>query len=70
MINSNVLKGEYRLAVVAAVHPSKDGIIRRVSVRYTVYKSVSKDMQLRGGRAVVIERSVQRLSLIAPVEEE
>ena len=68
--DSNVLKGEYRLAVVAAVHPSKDGIIRRVSVRYTVYKSVSKDMQLRGGRAVIIERSVQRLSLIAPVEEE
>lgn len=68
--DSNVMKGEYRLAVVEAVHPSQDGIVRRVSIRYTLYKSVGKDMQLKGGRSIIVERSVQRLSLIIPVEEQ
>ena len=68
--DNNVLKGEYRLAVVESVHPSRDGVIRRVSVRYTVYKSVGKEVQLKGGRSIVVDRSIQRLSLIVPVDEQ
>ena len=67
--DSNVMRGEYRLARVSAVHPSKDGLVRRVTIEYVVYKSITKDMKLVDGRASTLERSVQRLALIIPVEE-
>ena len=68
--DSNVVRGEYRLARVIEVHPGSDGIVRRVTVRYVIYKSIGKDMKLRDGRIISVERSVQRLALIVPVEEQ
>ena len=67
--DSNVMKGEYRVAVVHAVHPSKDGIIRRVSIRYMIYRTLTADMKLKDGRPSIVERSVQRLALLVPVNE-
>ena len=67
--DQNVVRGEYRLAEVLEVHPSKDGVVRRVSVRYKHYRSVTKDFKLVDGRDQVVERSVQRLSLLVPCTE-
>lgn len=67
--DSNVLRGEYRVARVSAVHPSDDGILRRVSVSYKLYKTHTSDHKLSGGRDVTVERSVQRLSLLLPYTE-
>ena len=67
--DSNVLRGEYRLARVVQVHPSKDGLIRRVTVEYIIYRTVTKKMKLVDGRPSALQRSVQRLALIIPVEE-
>ena len=67
--DSNVMKGEYRVAIVHAVHPSKDGLVRRVSIRYMIYRTLTADMKLRDGRPSIVERSVQRLALLVPVNE-
>ena len=67
--DSNTVRGEYRLARVSSVHPSVDGIVRKVSVEYVIYKTVSKKFELIDGRITSVPRSVQRLSLIIPVEE-
>ena len=65
--DSNVMKGEYRVAVVHEVHPSQDGVVRRVSIRYMIYRTVTPDMKLVNGRPSIVERSAQRLSLLVPV---
>ena len=65
--DSNVLKGEYRIAVVHDVHPSRDGVVRRVSIRYMIYRSMTPDMKLVDGRPSIVERSAQRLALLVPV---
>ena len=67
--DQNVVRGEYRVAEVHEVHPSKDGIVRRVSVRYKLYRSMSKDFKLVDGRDQIVERSVQRLSMLVPIAE-
>ena len=67
--DSNVLRGEYRLARVVATHPSKDGLVRRVTVAYKTYKAGEAVHQYRGAKDTTIERSIQNLSMLIPVEE-
>jgi hypothetical protein len=57
------IKAKYKLAIVEAVHTSNDGSVRSATVRYTV---------VNGQRSTIIrvKRSVQRLVLILPVEEQ
>ena len=64
--DQNTVRGDYRVAIVKEVHPSKDGIVRRVSVRYKNYRAMTKDFKLVGGHDQVVQRSVQRLSLLVP----
>ena len=64
--DQNTVRGDYRVAVIKEVHPSKDGIIRRVSVRYKNYRTMTKEFKLIGGLDQVVQRSVQRLSLLVP----
>ena len=61
------LKCKYKLGVVEDTHPSRDGCVRSVTLRYC---NVTKDQ--RGklvATTVRVKRSVQRLVLIMPVEE-
>ena len=67
--DQNTVRGEYRLAMVGDVHPSRDGLVRRVDIEYVIYKSMTKDFQLVDGKLHSVPRSVQRLALIIPVEE-
>ena len=62
--HSTAIKGKYRLAVVEEVKVSDDGCVRSVLLRYAV---VTKDNK---SRVVRVRRSVQRLALILPVEEQ
>ena len=58
------MKAKYRLGVVDETKLSKDGNARSVTVRYVLVSD--KD----NIRVVRVQRSVQRLSLILPVEEQ
>ena len=77
------IKGKYRLAIVTDVSVSKDGLVRKAELTYHVpgpgkVEVDSKgDYQWKGGRkgklkgkAIVVTRSIQRLSLILGVEEQ
>ena len=65
---SSPIKAKYKLGVVDAVHPSEDGVVRSATVRYVLLQKNN------AGRDVVknitVKRSVQRLALILPVEEQ
>ena len=53
------IKANYKLAIVEAVDVSKDNCVRSATVRYS-----------KGSRRITVQRSVQRLVLILPVEEQ
>ena len=61
------LKSKYQLGVVESVKESADGIVRSATVRYC---NVQHNPQGEDNTSIVrVSRSVQRLSLIMPVEE-
>lgn len=66
--DSNALKGRYYIGQVSEVHPSKDGLIRKVTIRYKTYKQGEKTNVYRGAKDTKIIRSVQRLALLVPVD--
>ena len=68
--DSGVLKGEYRLARVSQVLPSADGRVRRVRILYKRYKVGEKLREYRGASDIEVERSVQKLALLVPVEDD
>ena len=61
--DASPIKGKYKLAVVETVHASADGAVRSATVRY---------VNVNGDRVttVRVQRCVQRLILILPVEEQ
>ena len=67
--DSNTLRGEYRLARVAEVHPSKDGHIRCATVCYKNFRVGEAVNQYKGAPYTSVKRSVQRLALLVPVSE-
>ena len=62
------LKAKYKLGVVDNVTVSKDGIVRSATVRYVLLQKNSKGED--SVRTIRVSRSVQRLVLILPVEEQ
>ena len=67
--DKNVLRGEYRLALVKEAFPDRNGKVRRVLVTYKNFR-VGKNPQCYGkSEAVTVSRSVQRLALIVPKED-
>ena len=67
--DKNVLRGEYRLALVKEVFPDRNGKVRRVLVTYKNFR-VGKSAQCCGkSEAVTVSRSVQRLALIVPKKD-
>ncbi len=59
----SVIKSKYKLSVVDSTHPSIDGLVRSVTVRYVLQNGKDKVT------VKYVKRSVQRLVLIMPVEE-
>ena len=65
-----VLRGSYRLGRVTQVFPSADGHVRRARVAYKRFKVGEKLHEYKGATDIEVERSVQRLALIVPVDDE
>ena len=57
------IKAKYKLAIVEAIHTSSDGCVRSATLRYS---NISGERCTR----ITVKRSVQRLVLILPVEEQ
>ena len=68
--DSNTLRGEYRLARVVKVVPSRDGVGRRVVIAYKNFKPGEPVTQYNGAKDTTVERALQGLSLLVPVTEE
>ena len=62
------IKAKYKLGVVDMVHPSDDGLVRSVTLRYANVQS-TPDGNCKVS-IVHVKRSVQRLVLVLPVEEQ
>ena len=52
------------------VNMGRDGLVRSCSVRYTVPNARDPVGKYSGGRRIVVTRSIQRLTLLLPVEEQ
>ena len=63
--DSGKIRGKYKLGIVVATNVSGDGFVRSATIQYFNRKDVS--MKWTPEQVV---RSVQRLSLILPVEEQ
>ena len=66
--DSSPIKSKYKLGIVEIVYPSKDGFVRSVSVRYVNIQKNSSGKDVITN--ISVKRSVQRLVLILPVEEQ
>ena len=58
--DSNLKRGEWKMGRVSQVYPGNDGKVRKVEVEY---KNTDSTTYVR------IERAVQRLVVILPIEE-
>ncbi len=65
--DSNVVRGVCRLAQVDTTQTGRDGLVRGVIVRYKNQQSGSK---YEGTSDVKVRRSVHRLAVILPVEDQ
>ena len=64
------LKGKYLMGVVEEVSPGRDGLVRSCVVGYTVPNKRDVLGKYTGGRRISVRRSIQRLTLLLPVEEQ
>merc|ERR1712237_247093 len=67
--DSNKLRKKYKLAVVTDVHTSQDGMVRSCTVGFRQTRAPTKKEKYRSVWQV-LQRSVQRLTLLLPVEEQ
>ncbi|XP_067939577.1 uncharacterized protein [Watersipora subatra] len=67
--DSNALRSQYHLAEVCQTHPDSNDTVRRVSIRYKNFRSGKMTKTYSGSPDTVITRSVHKLALIIPVEE-
>ena len=56
--------------MVDSVNVGRDGLVRSCSVGYTVPNAKDPVGKYNGGRRIVVTRSIQRLTLLLPVEEQ
>ena len=67
--DSNLLRGNWKLGKVSNVYPGADGKVRIVDVQYKNL-TVSEPMnQYQGKGYVTVQRPVQRLILLIPIDE-
>ena len=64
------IKGQYTLAKVESVNVSADGMVRSCSVIYRIPSSKDSGTKYSGGKLIRLTRSVQRLTLLLPKEDQ
>ena len=67
---SSPFKGRYVLGIVESVKVSQDGLVRSCVVGYRIPSSRDSIVKYSGGKKVTVTRSVQRLTLLLPIEEQ
>lgn len=65
--DQNTIKGTWKLAEVCSIIPSSDGKVRDVEIRYKIQK---ENGDYEGQQDVRVNRSVHKLVLILPVEDQ
>lgn len=65
--DSNLVRGAWKLAQVIRADPGRDGVVRDVDLRY---KIVKHGKGYDGDMDKIIGRSVHRLVVLLPVEEQ
>ena len=63
----NPVRGKWKLAQVANVEQGRDGMVREVKLRYKICKPGEK---YHGARYKTMNRSVHRLVVLLPIEEQ
>ena len=58
------------LGVVESIDPSKDHMVRSCKVAYTIPNSKDPIGVDTGGKRIVVSRSIQKLTLILPIEDQ
>ena len=64
------IKGKYKMGIVEAVKTGEDGQVRSGTVGYMVPRSKDQFGQYSGGKRIQVSRSIQRLTLLLPIEEQ
>ena len=64
------VKGTYILGKVEKVCPGSDGLVRSCQVGYRILNAKDPMNVYSGGKKISVSRSVQRLSLLLPIEEQ
>ncbi|CAG2242061.1 unnamed protein product [Mytilus edulis] len=65
--DSNIVRGRWKMAQIVEANAGRDGFVRDVILRY---KNVSQGVSYNGCEDQTIRRSVHRLVVILPVEEQ
>ena len=66
----SAIKGGYTLGIVEEVKSSCDTLVRSCIVGYTIPNGKDHGKQYTGGKRISVSRSIQRLTLLLPVEEQ
>ena len=64
------LKGHYTLGIVESVNLGRDRLVRSCEVGYTVSNKRDSIGEYTGGKRITVTRSVQRLTLLLPIEDQ
>ena len=64
--DSNVLRGQWKTALVEEVYPSSDGLVRKVLLKY---KNIDGGKAYHGGKYTLVERPIQKIVVILPVDD-
>ena len=67
--DSNLVRGNWKLGKVSNVYPGADGKVRRVDVQYKNLTVNEPMKQYQGKGYVTVQRPVQRLVLLIPIDE-
>ena len=64
--DSNAVRGDWRVAKISKIYPSDDGKVRKVTLSY---RQIDGSKDYSGGSWVNIDRPVQKLVVILPVDD-
>ena len=68
--DSNLIRGQWKLGKVSNTHPATDGKVHKVDVQYKNLNADEPTTKYTGKGYVTVQRSVQRLILLLPIEEQ
>ena len=68
--DSNLIRGQWKLGKVSNTYPGTDGKVRKVDVQYKNLNAYEPTAKYKGKGYVTVQRPVQRLILLLPIDEQ